>query len=426
MIHALAPKTPNICAFNSVALKILGIGPSTPDRVNDVWIEKDGNGCPTGILRGSVTSYYNDDPFFVELLRKMPSLIQPDLVPAALVEAMADYNALGITTIYEGHAMEFTHIDAYRAFKERKCLTPRVQACPELQPGAMPGDPELSVAEVTSVLEKALSLRDVRDDWLRIDGVTACTYGPCYGGYALWKEGYLAPNGETITGKRSVSEENMRVAYDFCTQKDLRLNLCSVTPDEHDEHISMTVEMMRKYGVKRTGWIVQHGIIIRPDQAKQLAELGFDMTVSSSFTFGDGDMVRERISPQTLELLNPYRHLLDAGLNVAASMDWGPTNPFEQMQLAITHKMYPSGLSNAGTGQVVTRAEAFEMWTRNGAKVLGWHDIGSIRPGNHADFAIINRNPITCELDALPSTKVLRTVVGGKIVFNNGTLPSST
>lgn len=64
MIEALAPRNPNIVAFNSAALGILEITSSTPGGVNNVWIEKDKDGEPTGIFRGSVTAYYNQDLFF--------------------------------------------------------------------------------------------------------------------------------------------------------------------------------------------------------------------------------------------------------------------------------------------------------------------------------------------------------------------------
>lgn len=106
MIAAWAPVTPNACAMNSAALAAVGIDASTPDQVSNVWVEKDEHGTPSGILRGAVTNYYNFDPFFLKLLERMPPLIQPDLVPAAFLQAMAGYNAMGITTIYEGHAMD--------------------------------------------------------------------------------------------------------------------------------------------------------------------------------------------------------------------------------------------------------------------------------------------------------------------------------
>lgn len=426
MIQAWAPALPNVCVLNSAALAAVGITPSTPDQVSHVWIDKDDAGAPTGILRGAVTNYYNFDPFFLELLERMPPLIQPELVPPAFMQAMAGYNAFGITAIYEGHAMDFPLVDAYRGLRAMNALNLRVQVAPELEPGALPSDRNKSPEELRATLEAALAMRTLDDDWLRIDGITASVYGPCNSGNLAWNAGYRDAWGNRTTGNRGISEDNLRAAYEFCAERGLRLNLCAVSPDEHEEHFALTADVMRKHGLDRTGWILQHGYLIREDQAQRYAQLGFDMTASMSFTFGKGDMLADRIGPETLPLLNPLRHLLDAGLTVAASMDWGPTNPFEQMKLAITHEMFPSGRSNAGPGQVISRAEAFQMWTANGAKVLGWDGIGALAPGHHADLAIVDRNPITCDLDVLPSTQVLRTHVGGRIVHDTGSLKAPT
>jgi predicted amidohydrolase YtcJ len=62
------------------------------------------------------------------------------------------------------------------------------------------------------------------------------------------------------------------------------------------------------------------------------------------------------------------------------------------------------------------------MWTASGAKVLGWDGIGTLTPGAHADLAIVDRNPITCDLDELPATQVLRTTVAGRVVHDNGAI----
>lgn len=423
-IQAVAPVQPNVCAMNSAALAELGISASTPDRVNNVWVDKDREGEPTGILRGSVTSYYNQDPFFISLQERMPPIIQVDLVVPALLKAIAGYNAMGITTVYEGHAIDIPQIELFRHLGTQGLLNLRIQAAPELQGTALPGDRPKTVEEARELLETALAMRTLDDDWVRIDGVTACPWGTCYSGNVLSHAGYLDPYGNVTRGNRAISEENMRLAFDFCAEHGLRLNLVSITPDEHDENIALAEEAMRKHGLDRMNAVIQHAEMTRPGQSKRLAELGFDLTVSSSFTFGKGDMIAERFGPNALKQLNTFRAHLDAGLSAAAGMDWGPTNPFEQMQLAVTHQMFPSGRTNAGPAQVVSRAEAFKMWTAAGATVLGWDGIGSLAPGNQADLAIVDRNPITCELDALPSTRVLRTHVGGRTVHDDGSLPA--
>ena len=156
------------------------------------------------------------------------------------------------------------------------------------------------------------------------------------------------------------------------------------------------------------------------NQQAKLAELGIDQTVSLAFTFGKADMYRDRVGPQVLPMVNPLRSLLDAGVNTATSSDWGPSSQWEQMQLAVTHKIYPSGTPNTGPRQIVTCEQAFCMWT-SGAKVMRWEEIESLQPGINADLIIIDRNPITYHLDQLTNTKVHRTIIGGRVLHDDVT-----
>ena len=92
MIQAWSPTMPNTCAMNSLALSALGIDKHTPDRVADVWVEKDATGDPTGRLRGAVTTNYNTDPFFRDVLLKLPGP-SSELVPAAVLAGITAHHA---------------------------------------------------------------------------------------------------------------------------------------------------------------------------------------------------------------------------------------------------------------------------------------------------------------------------------------------
>ena len=89
-------------------------------------------------------------------------------------------------------------------------------------------------------------------------------------------------------------------------------------------------------------------------------------------------MYRRAFGAESIADLNPLRRLLDDGLVLAASTDWGPKNPWEQMWLAQTHLLGHSGIRNDGPDQVVTRAEALEMWTSGAAAVLDWPELGPV------------------------------------------------
>ncbi|MGH3579877.1 MAG: amidohydrolase family protein, partial [Mycobacterium sp.] len=124
-IQAWAPVTPNACAMNSLALRELDISESSPDRVGNVSIEKDGSGRPTGRLYGSVTNYYCDSSFMNALLRRLPLQRTGAVVPGT-ERAMRAYNAMGVTTVYEGHAMDFSLIEIYRWLHAEGRLSVRV------------------------------------------------------------------------------------------------------------------------------------------------------------------------------------------------------------------------------------------------------------------------------------------------------------
>lgn len=131
LIQAWAPVTPNIVALNSLGLQLLGITTDSPERINNVWIEKR-DGVATGRLHGSVNNYYSGDLYWESLLRRLP-LFQPAAIVPGTERAMSAYNALGVTTVYEGHAIDFPLIEAYRWLRSEDRLNVRVLTAPDAE-----------------------------------------------------------------------------------------------------------------------------------------------------------------------------------------------------------------------------------------------------------------------------------------------------
>ncbi|MGW8882490.1 hypothetical protein ACWGPC_58670, partial [Streptomyces mirabilis] len=127
LIQAWAPRMPNVVAFNTAGLRAVGLTDFIPDRVCDVEIDKNEAGELTGILRGPVTNYYTYDPFWGQILTKLPKLSMENAVAGTTAE-LARYTAQGVTTVYEGHAMEPEHIELYRHLRATGALPLRVQA----------------------------------------------------------------------------------------------------------------------------------------------------------------------------------------------------------------------------------------------------------------------------------------------------------
>ena len=58
------------------------------------------------------------------------------------------------------------------------------------------------------------------------------------------------------------------------------------------------------------------------------------------------------------------------------------------------------------------------MWTLNAAYLSFDEDVkGSLEPGKYADFAVIDRDILTCPEDEIRAIEVLETVLGGETAY---------
>ncbi len=422
MLQAWAPSIPNACALNTLALKQMAFSRETPERVSNVWIDKDPSGEPTGILRGSVTNYYTGDAWWDEQLRKLPRPT-PVQVLDGLRAAVREYSALGVTTGYEGHVMDEHLIGAYRAIRDEGALTLRVLTTIEAEHYVWATDKKLTFDEYRANCELARSMTDLSDDLVRVNGLTIESGGPCNPGFLRMRDPFKGPYGELTRGRVFVEKEKIEYAIDFCARTGVRLNVIAERTGEHDEFLDMCEAVACAYpDVKGRHWILQHVFFLEEQQARRYAALGFDATASMSFVWGKGDLLTERVGGHLMKDFMPLRRMVDAGIRVSLGSDWGPKNPFEHLELAMTHRYAGSGRSNLGPAQRVEREEAVAMFTREAARLLQWEGIGTLQNGYLADLIVVDRDPLACATEELSKTRVLLTMLGGRTVHDAGAL----
>jgi 5-methylthioadenosine/S-adenosylhomocysteine deaminase len=124
----------------------------------------------------------------------------------------------------------------------------------------------------------------------------------------------------------------------------------------------------------------------------------------------------------------PVPKMLQAGLNIALGTDGASSNNtlnmFREMGfLSLLHK----GIT--GNPQMITAPEALGIATRNGARALGFEDVGEIRVGFKADLAILdldrpNLQPLNAPGAALAysanGSEIETVLVGGRILYEKG------
>lgn len=117
----------------------------------------------------------------------------------------------------------------------------------------------------------------------------------------------------------------------------------------------------------------------------------------------------------------------DKGIPVGFGSDWPSAlipdpNGFHQMQAWVTRTNPEApGSAALNPSQAISLEEAIYGFTQGGAHCLGrgWEEkVGSIEDGKLADFIVLDRNPLESPIDELWKTKVERTVVGGRVVYD--------
>ena len=422
-IQAYAPQLPNVCAMNSKALQALGFTRDLPDEVDDVTIEKDAGGEPTGIFRGSVTNYYNGSMFW--LTRVSAQVLQPkdDFWYRGALAGQLMASERGVTGAYEAHVMAADHIAAYQRVRDEGRLKLRVMATLEAAMHAL--DLGLGMTEdgVRANFTLAAALRQTVDPMYQIDGLTLGTSGPCWSGFMRMDRSYRDAFGKPTEGRLFVPPALQREAIEFCLRHDTRLNMTMGGYPDHREFLEALAPHLAEWDVRAGEWVMQHNMFIDDATIRRYADLNFHFTSSISFCWGKGDMYAERLGEDVLKDLVPIGKMFASGANVALGSDWGPASPFEHMALAQTRELAASGRRLDWPGYPITRQQALDGWTIQNARLMRWEGIGALKPGFKADLAIVDRNPLTCELDDLPKTQVLRTVMGGADVYDRKILP---
>ncbi len=421
VIQAWAPVRPNCMALNSLALEKLGITRSFPDRVGNVWIEKDSEGEPTGLLTGSVINYYSNEPFSKEIWGVIPLWKVGALVPGTQT-AIKLYHEQGVTGVYENHMMNRVAIDAYRQLRNHDALEMRVLTSQEAESYGFATSEPREMDDFTRQLEEAAEAIELDDSIFRFNGVTMAWDGYCCGGAQMMRNPYLDVYGRLTHGERQITLEKAELVARFCAERRIRLNVLAMGTAAHEEVLSLMERLTSEYDINSLNWVLVHATTIESEQVKRYKCLNFSCTTSMTFCWGEGALIHRSMGKKVLDDLVPLRRYFDNHMPLGGATDWGPKSVWEQIELSLTHEFGETGYQNLGPNQKISRVEALAMFTRDAAKVMQWDEIGSIAKGNYADIVIVDQDPITCKVAALKNTRVLRTIFGGRTVYDSGDL----
>ena len=397
-------RPPGWTVLNSAGLAAAGITAASRPECAGVQVELDpATGEPTGVI---VEHNYRPSLEF-DLLRGLPSFGYEERLQA-LLDSIPMYQALGTTSIYEGHGSAPESIAIYRDAWERGRLTVRTCLC---------------VSPTWSGLDEArLAMRDwlayargrgMGDPWLRICGVYLGLGGDP--AHAALARAALPNTGWTGYVEWANDLADFRELAMIAARNDLRVN--AVVGERLPEALDALEAVDRVHALAGRRWVIEHIGRMRPDDLPRIRALGLMLTTIPTYSlWKDGDAYLD--DPDGGEWTLPHRALMEAGLPIAAGTDNVPCSPFWPMWAAIARVERTTGRT-LGTSQALDRRQALRLMTIEGARLSFEEDVkGSLEPGKYADLAVLDDDPHEVPLDALRGLTSSMTVVGGRIVHH--------
>jgi len=162
---------------------------------------------------------------------------------------------------------------------------------------------------------------------------------------------------------------------------------------------------------------IEHCTIVDSEILRRMKSLGAIATPFCTYVHHHGEKMRF-FGAERLERMFAHRSFLDYGTVSTGASDYppGPYEPLIGIQSCVTRTDSEGNLW--GPSQRITVEEAIRIYTLHGAFASVEERLkGSITPGKLADLVVLATDPTLADPSTIKDIPVLRTIVGGKTVY---------
>lgn len=400
---ALARACGHVIAVNTKALEMAGLLEEVPS-ISGGMIDVDEAGIPTGILRENALSLIYDQipPYSDEALEQI------------LKDAMSYANSKGVTSVQTDDFGNFSDefclrvIPIYEKLSQQQKMTCRVY--------------EQCLLPTKDMLQSLLSL-----GYQTGDGDAYFKIGPL----KLLTDGSL---GAKTAALRQPYADDMNTCGILCyTQAELdelvlmahEANMQVAIHAIGDLGIEMSLNSIEAANKKTPRKNHRHGVVhcqITDDALlNRFKELDVFAYVQPIFLNYDCHIVESRVGHDLAMTSYAFKTMQEKGIHLGFGTDC-PVEPLDGMPniyCAVTRKDLSSNMRNGfNEAECLSVEDALYAYTMGSAYASFEEQLkGSLSVGKLADFVVLNQNILTAPLEALKSIEVLKTYVGGQLVY---------
>ena len=185
------------------------------------------------------------------------------------------------------------------------------------------------------------------------------------------------------------------------------------------------IRTFEKLGAAHSGdrrWRIEHVQVVDPKDLPRLKSAGIIASMQPTHQTSDRTMAEARLGPNRLDGAYAWATIARMGVPLAFGSDFPVElpNPFHGLAAAVSRQGPLDGQPQGGwrPHEKVTFAQALHGFTRGAAYAsFAEGKIGTLDPGRHADFILVDRDVRKVTPGELARTQVLETWVGGKKVW---------
>ena len=381
----------HIAVANSAALKAVNITAQTADPAGGK-IDHDDKGEPTGILRETAKD---------NVVGKIP---KPTAAQRRRAAELALHNAAqwGLTSAQDNS--DWQDFLAYEELEKEGKLTLRISEW-------LPFDASLDQ------LNQARAHHPADDSMLR----TGMLKGFMDGSLGSRTAAMLAPYNDDP--KNSGIPRYQQDALNQKTAERVKDNFQIGFHAIGDRGARMALEAFAfgkpQTTKKDTRFRIEHDQVIAPEDFKKFKDLGVIASMQPNHLLTDMNWAEAHIGAERAKHSYAWKEFWDDGIPLAFGTDYPvePITPFRGLYAAVTRKN-EAGTKEYFPEQKLTMDQAIFAYTLGGAYAeFAENTKGMLVPGMLADFVVLDRDITKVPAPEILKTRVLRTVVGGKTVW---------
>jgi len=165
---------------------------------------------------------------------------------------------------------------------------------------------------------------------------------------------------------------------------------------------------------------IEHDQVIAPKHFTRFRDLGVIASVQPNHLLTDMNWAEARIGKERAKISYPWAQFAQNSVRQAFGTDYPvePITPFRGLYAAVTRRN-EAGTKTYYPEQALNIDQAIAAYTRGAAYAeFSETEKGSIANGMFADFVVLDRDLTIVRPEEILMTRVLRTVVGGRTVYD--------